>query len=93
MDNDISSSINKQTSIINYATVAKSGNATQYDSIKVSTSPKEYNQSQSMDSSKSNEEEEYCSKKCPEIAYLVRHCEVKVCPEWMKNKESSPDEE
>jgi hypothetical protein len=45
-----------------------------------------------MDSSESNEEEEYSSENCPEIAYFMQHCEVKD-PKWMKNKDLSHEEE
>jgi hypothetical protein len=86
------SSSGKQTSLINYATVTKNENAKQDDSIKVSTRPKFDNQSQAMDSSVSEEQEEYSSENCPEIAYFMKHCEVEV-PEWMKNKHSSHDED
>ena len=86
------SSSDKQTSIINYATVTKNENAQQEDSIKVSTRPESDNKSQAMDSSVGKEKEEYVSENCPEIAYFMQHCEVKV-PEWMKNEHSSHDED
>jgi hypothetical protein len=59
---------------------------------KVSTRPKFDNPSQAMDSSLSEEQEEYSSKNCPEISYFRQHCEVEL-PKWMKNKHSSHDED
>ena len=52
------SSSDKQTSIINYATVTKNENAKQEDSIKVSTRPKSDNKSQAMKNEHSSHDED-----------------------------------
>ena len=52
------SSSDKQTSIINYATVTKNENAKQEDSIKVSTRPESDNKSQAMKNEHSSHDED-----------------------------------
>ena len=52
------SSSDKQTSIINYATVTKNENAKQEDSIKVSTRPESDNKSQAMKNKHSSHDED-----------------------------------